>query len=79
MFLAKFRYQESIIEKRKHNWKQKTTLFFLTNVYTPLSWLLKPNKYFPYMLGKESTCNAGDRGLIPGSGRSTGEGVGYPL
>ena len=29
--------------------------------------------------GKESTCNAGDSGLIPGLGRSTGEGIGYPL
>ena len=25
-------------------------------------------------VGKESACNAGDPGLIPGSGRSTGEG-----
>ena len=30
-------------------------------------------------VGKESTCNAGDPGLIPGSGRSPGEGTGYPL
>ena len=29
--------------------------------------------------GKESACNAGDPSLIPGSGRSTGEGTGYPL
>ena len=29
--------------------------------------------------GKESTCNAGDPGLIPGLGRSPGEGTGYPL
>ena len=29
--------------------------------------------------GKESACNAGDPGLIPGSGRSPGEGIGYPL
>ena len=29
--------------------------------------------------GKESPCNAGDSGLIPGSGRSPGEGIGYPL
>ena len=29
--------------------------------------------------GKESTCNAGDLSLIPGSGRSPGEGIGYPL
>ena len=27
--------------------------------------------------GKESTCNAGDPGWIPGLGRSTGEGIGY--
>ena len=30
-------------------------------------------------VGKESTCNAGDLGLIPGSGRSPGEGKGNPL
>ena len=29
--------------------------------------------------GKESACNARDPGLIPGSGRSAGEGIGYPL
>ena len=29
--------------------------------------------------GKESTCNAGDLGLIPGLGRSPGEGKAYPL
>ena len=35
---------------------------------------------FPHSsVGKESTCNAGDPGSIPGSGRSAGEGIGYPL
>ena len=29
--------------------------------------------------GKESACNAGDPGSIPGSGRSSGEGIGHPL
>ena len=29
--------------------------------------------------GKESACNAGDLGSIPGLGRSPGEGNGYPL
>ena len=29
--------------------------------------------------GKESACNAGDPGSIPGSERSTGEGIGYLL
>ena len=36
--------------------------------------------YFPdRAIGKESACNAGDPGLIPGLGRSAGEGIGYPL
>ena len=35
---------------------------------------------FPHSsVAKESTCNAGDPGLIPGSGRSAIEGIGYPL
>ena len=35
---------------------------------------------FPHSsFGKESAYNAGDPGWIPGSGRSTGEGIGYPL
>ena len=29
--------------------------------------------------GKESACNAGNPGLIPGLGRSSGEGIGYPI
>ena len=29
--------------------------------------------------GKESACSVGDRDLIPGSGRSPGEGNGCPL
>ena len=30
-------------------------------------------------VGKESACNAGDPSSIPGSRRSPGEGIGYPL
>ena len=30
-------------------------------------------------VGTESTCNAGDSGSIPQSGRSVSEGIGYPL
>ena len=30
-------------------------------------------------VGKECACNAGDTGSIPGSERSAGEGIGYPL
>ena len=35
---------------------------------------------FPHSsVGKESACDAGDRGLIPGLGRSPGDSKGYPL
>ena len=38
------------------------------------------NVGFPYCLvGKEFACIVGDPGSIPGSGRSTGEGIGCPL
>ena len=44
--------------------------------YTKLS----VNEGFPdNSVGKESACNAGDPGLIPGSGRSSGAVIGYPL
>ena len=35
--------------------------------------------YSDSSVGKESACNAGDPGLIPGPGRSPGEGIGYLL
>ena len=40
------------------------------------------NKYLGFpdsSVGKESACNAGDPGSIPGSGRPGGEGIGYSL
>ena len=39
-----------------------------------LSWSLKTS-----IIHKDSACNAGDLSLIPGLGRSPGEGKGYPL
>ena len=52
------------------------------NIYNQ-DFLLISRKYFPdkevLYPGKEFTCNAGDPGLIPGSGRSAGEGSGYPF
>ena len=44
-----------------------------------VSWQL-PNSAAPdSSVGKESACNVGDPGLIPGSGRSPGEGKDYPI
>ena len=46
-----------------------------------VSIVLIPHKEgFPHSsVGKESACNAGDPGLIPGSGNSGGEGIGSPF
>ena len=42
--------------------------------------ILIPNMELPHWLsGKESACNAGDTGLIPGPGRCTGGGNSDPL
>ena len=39
-----------------------------------------PREGFPdSSVDKEYACNAGDTSSIPGSGRSPGEGIGYPL
>ena len=56
----------------------------LTELHLPVHWasyhLPCAGEGFPdSSVGKESTCNAGDPGSIPGSGRSTGEGKGYPF
>ena len=50
-------------------------------VFLPLPFLHFLNtSYLPVGSdGKESACNAGDPGSIPGSGRSPGEGNGNPL
>ena len=41
--------------------------------------LLKTGGFLCGSAGKESACNAGELGLIPGLGRSPGEGNSYPL
>ena len=58
----------------------------MIQVFAPIQYTLWLNyMLFPYMdfpgssAGKESACNAGDPDLIPGLGRSTAEGIGYPL
>ena len=47
--------------------------FIIQCLYT--EWWASPDS----SVGKESACNAGDPSLIPGSGRSPGEGVSYLL
>ena len=45
----------------------------------PESHLQERQGFSDSSVGKESTCNAEDPSSIPGSWRSTGEGIGYPL
>ena len=40
---------------------------------------IEPGDFSGTSAGKESACNEGDSSSIPGSGRSAGEGIGYPL
>ena len=51
-------------------WKKRTRYYGVAQV----------DRGFPGgSAGKESACNVGDLGLIPGLGRSPGERKGYPL
>ena len=57
---------------------KETTIVVTICHYTfvqPIEWMGFPCGW----AGKESACNAGDLGSIPGLGRSPGEGKGYPL
>ena len=44
-----------------------------------IQWWCDYHKFLDSSVGKESTINAEDPGSVPGLGRSTGEGKGYPL
>ena len=61
------------------SWKQLTKYLFIW----PLSLILPSFIIFTGLpdssVGKGSACNAQDPALIPGLGRSPGEGIGYPL
>ena len=46
---------------------------------TPRHIIIKMARFPWCLVGKESACSAEDPSLIPGLGRSAGEGIGYPL
>ena len=68
--------------------KQKSVFLIVRDeqlLFMALRWLFKDfvvvtgASLVAQLAGKESACNAGDPSSIPGSGRSPGEGIGYPL
>ena len=71
--------------KGNHIQNKRTTYWTRENFCKGYYWqglniqFLQNTSGFPHSsVGKESACNAGNPGSIPGSGRSAGEGIGYP-
>ena len=77
------------LQRVRHDWATELNWFiylvalglrFCTGDLRSLLWHLESFGNFPCgSASKESACNAGDLGSIPGLGRSPGEGKGYPL
>ena len=75
-----FRSYSSIVPGKQwnHMWQPYSTCF--ENDFAPFEKSQVAACGLPCSLAcKESACNAGDLGLIPGLGRSSGEGNGNPL
>ena len=53
--------------------------FSFSFVFPFSSFFSFPHSFLHSSVGKESACNAGDPGSIPGLGRSAREGIDYPL
>ena len=69
---SNFPYRNMNIKESVHIWKPVS----LAVVFTACLYV----EDFPdNSVGEESTCNAGDPSSIPGSGKSSGEGIGYPF
>ena len=72
-----------MIQKRDESLMKLLVLFSLQFFFFKLrycfNWWYQLQGFPDSSVGKESACNAGDPGSTPGLGRSTGEGIGYPL
>ena len=57
---------------------QSKELFEVNKIRALHTYRISTTQAFLIVVSKESACNAGDQGLIPGAGRSSGEGNGNP-
>ena len=77
-FLSWYHYLPSLSKKSWNHYGFLLSLFPWYFLSFPVNYVLF--KDFPHMsVGQESAYNAKDPGLIPESGWSSGEGIGYPL
>ena len=83
-FRGKCRVLESFIRRERREAKVKMKAS--NQVMEGRDWIFSCWQFFKHWpdiicssAGKESTCNASNHSSIPGSGRSPGEGTGYPL
>ena len=78
-----FRHSQGTTESKSCPWLPAPEPRSQTHIWKNTDMWLQcqsENRGFPgSSVGNESACNAGDPGSIPGSGRSAGEGIGYPL
>ena len=66
-------------KRRTHNFCTEQFLKWQDSSHTELSAVQTGISFSDSSVGKESGCNAGDPSSLPGSGRSIGEGIGYPF
>ena len=83
-YLPEFAQKYIYISPKSYACIKMSSFSFLTckSVIKSLSFLIPShfqNGFPDSSVGKESACNAGDLGSIPGLGRSPGERIGYPL
>ena len=73
-------FLKSITSDHPHSFTSTICTSCLLVLIVSIFCMLHPDLHFPCgSAGKESACNAGDLGSIPGLGRPPGEGKGYPL
>ena len=72
----------SLPENQRYRFQISLPLYGIAifNAACLIRYVISHHRGFPCSsAGKESTCNTGDPGSIPGLGRSLGEGIGDPL
>ena len=69
-------------EELEKQWKERNFMLWCNNYFYTVLKIIQLYIFLGFpdgLVGKESTCNAGDPSSILGLGRSPGEGNGYPL